>query len=202
MRETTTSSRRPPPADRVMCHDLTQYVTAAMLVTELPDDDRLSPAVRERFALIHRQLQQMHAVLQDCLHGRGAEASADVVTLVRECVAALAMHHQIDFVQELPPTLLTGDHTALRRAVGNILDNAVRATDEVGRVIVSVAGSPEAVLIEVQDTGQGFGRLGPGSGLGMQSVADALDSFHGSLEINSHAGCGTSVRLVLPRERP
>ena len=198
----TTTLRRRPVGDRVLFHDLTQYVTAAMLVSQLPEDDELSPRVRDRFALIHRQLLQMHEVLQVCLHGPAPDASADVVALVRECAEALAMRGQIDYVQQLRSTLLTGDHTALRRAVGNILDNALRAAGEVGRVTVSVAGTQDAVVIAVRDTGEGFGRLGPGNGLGMHSVADALDSFHGSLEITSCPGNGTSVRLVLPRERP
>lgn len=185
-----------------MCHDLIQYVAAALLVCTLPGDEKRDPETRLRFKMIHRQLLQMQSVLEECLEHPSNNSTENVVGLVRECVESVGGRHHIDIIEDLPHARLTGNHTALRRAINNVLDNAVRATREKDKVAVRVSGSDSMVTIEVRDTGVGFGRLNSGHGLGMVSVADALASFHGSLEICSGPGPGTLVRLVLPRNNP
>jgi signal transduction histidine kinase len=184
---------------RAVCHDLMQYVAAAMMVASMPGDPEHDPATQHKFDLIQRQLSQMNAVLQDCLKSSDENESANVVELVRECAAATGVRHHIDLIIETPRAQATGDHITLRRAINNLLDNAVRAVHDDEKVVVRVGTCEDRVSIEVQDTGVGFGRLKSGRGLGMVSVADALDSFHGSLEISSGPGPGTLVRLVLPR---
>jgi len=184
---------------RALCHDLEQYVAAAMVVATTPTTSRIGSEVRDRFDFIGRQLEHMHHLLQDCLEHPADDETADVVDLVRECVHDAAMHGHIDLDVEIPHAYLVGDHTALRRAVGNLLDNALRAAGEDGQVSVGVSASDSAVSIEVTDTGVGFGRLRSRHGLGMVSVADALDAFDGWLEIDSGPSRGTRVRLLLPR---
>ncbi len=184
---------------RALCHDLMQYVTAATLVATMPDQPGDDPLTRHRFELIQRQLSQMHTVLQDWLDGPDAASSANVVELVRECVGAHGPSIPVDLLLETPCATATGDHVALRRAVNNVLDNALRAVREDQRVVVRVSETPEHVQIDVRDTGVGFGRLASGRGLGMVSVAEALGTFGGSLEIRSGPEPGTLVRLQLPR---
>ncbi|MCW2847094.1 MAG: histidine kinase [Marmoricola sp.] len=181
---------------RAVCHDLVQYVHAAMLVASMPSEPGQDAATQLKFDLIQRQLSQMHTVLENSLT-TGRPTSANVVDLVRECVEANQVHHHVDLHIETPRARATGDHTALRRAVNNLLDNADRAARDDGRIVVRVSCSAEWVVVEVQDTGVGFGRLESGRGLGMVSVADALTSFRGSLDISSGPGPGTLVRLKL-----
>lgn len=191
--------RKRPTGQRAVFHDLVQYVAAALLVASMPGDPEQHPATQHRFELIERQLSQMQTILQGCLSASDQGASANVVELVRECAEANEMRHHVDLILDTPRAEAAGDHVALRRAVNNLLDNAVRAVGPEDRVVVRVSDSADRVSIEVQDTGVGFGRLPSGRGLGMVSVADAITSFGGSLEITSGPGPGTLVRLKLPR---
>lgn len=184
---------------RALCHDLVQYVAAAMMIATMPAQPDDDPLTRRRFELIQRQLSQMHTVLQDWLLASDATASANVVELVRDCVQARGPDTRVDLLLETPRATATGDHVALRRAVNNLLDNALRAVQGGERVVVRVSETRQHVRVDVQDTGVGFGRLASGRGLGMLSVADALSTFQGSLEIRSGPGPGTLVRLQLPR---
>ena len=183
---------------RVLCHDLAQYVAAATMVTALPDDTMLDPAVRHRFELIQNQLGQMQQLLQDCLDPREVAETADMVVLARDCVTAMSARHDIRLVVELPTADVTGNHAVLRRALNNMLDNAIRASGHGGDVGVHLFGSDGHAVIEVSDSGPGFGRIDSGQGLGMVSIADALSSFDGALEIHSAPGQATTVRLMLP----
>ncbi len=99
-----------------------------------------------------------------------------------------------------------------RRALSNLIQNAVEAIPENGRVeVVSVIRGDQAV-IEVRDNGQGIPadilpRLGTrgetfgkpqGSGLGLYSAKQMAESFGGQLEIESERGKGTTIRITLP----
>jgi signal transduction histidine kinase len=184
---------------RSICHDLKQYVSAALLVSTLPASEQLDQETQHRFDMITRQLSQMSSVLDDCLNDPAIVRVDNITALVHECVEAAGLRHHIDVIDELTHARLLGNPTALRRAITNVLDNAVRAAGEDRKVVVRVSGSDTQVIVEVRDTGVGFGRLHSGHGLGMSSVADALASFHGSLEICSGPGPGTLVRMILPR---
>ncbi len=106
---------------------------------------------------------------------------------------------------------------AMRRALGNLIGNAVRYGR---RAEVSVALSPKAVRIVVEDDGPGipperreealkpFTRLDParnqdrgqGVGLGLSIAADILRSHGGSLRLGASARMGgLMAELILPR---
>jgi signal transduction histidine kinase len=94
--------------------------------------------------------------------------------------------------------MVSGDRALLRRAIGNLLDNACRATAGAGKVDVRVEAIGGEACVEVSDSGPGFGAAAPGTGHGLQVVAAAARAYEGRLEISSVPGTGTTVRLCLP----
>lgn len=185
--------------DRAMFHDLAQYTAAAMLVASMPAGQDHDSETQHRFDLIMRQLSQMQQVLHEGLQHSDEDETTNVVELVRECVEASVARPHVDLVLKTSRVEVEGHHVALRRAINNLLDNAFRAIRGEGKVVVRVLEAGDRVCVEVQDTGVGFGRLRSGRGLGMVSVADAVSSYNGALEIFSGPGPGTLVRLKLPR---
>jgi signal transduction histidine kinase len=86
----------------------------------------------------------------------------------------------------------------LWRVLTNVVDNAVRAAGHAGRVTVAVT-QPRETVIEVADTGPGFGKAAPGrASLGLEIVESLLASCDGFLEVESPARGGTMVRIILP----
>lgn len=109
------------------------------------------------------------------------------------------------------------DRTLLQQAIGNLISNAVAHTPAGGSVELAAHGNGEDVVITVTDSGCGisaehlshvferFYRIEqsrPGShqnvGLGLAVVKSIVSRHGGRVEIESKAGEGTRVRLILP----
>ncbi|RZQ63392.1 sensor histidine kinase [Amycolatopsis suaedae] len=122
----------------------------------------------------------------------------------------------IEFDVDLSPWVLTGDSSALERAVLNLLDNAVKFSPDgsVVRVRMYPLGDGTAV-IEVADSGPGIAeedlpkvfdrfyrsseaRTLPGSGLGLAIVQHAAERHGGAVYAGRAATGGALLTIRLP----
>ncbi|MEI2580096.1 sensor histidine kinase [Scytonema sp. PRP1] len=58
--------------------------------------------------------------------------------------------------------------------------------------------TPEGILIELADDGQGFDPKLPHLGLGLQGIEERVQLLRGELTINSTPGLGTQIQIILP----
>ena len=131
-----------------------------------------------------------------------------------------------------PPLPVLGDGEALRRAVANLLANAVRLAPEGSAVTVAAGAEGGSAWISVADEGPGIapsdqplvfqrfwqrrpepgpGSAGPGgparpdperSGLGLTIVRQIAESHGGSVELASAPGEGSTFVIRLPAASP
>ncbi|MDT0508014.1 PAS-domain containing protein [Novosphingobium sp. MMS21-SN21R] len=113
--------------------------------------------------------------------------------------------------------IVTGDPRRLRRAFGQLLDNAIAATPEGGRILIEASRKVGAKLqVVVSDNGRGMeaailaraleglkvsadGRtVERRQGLGLPLVRQLVEAHGGTLELISEPGLGTSAIVVLP----
>jgi signal transduction histidine kinase len=109
-------------------------------------------------------------------------------------------------------TALSGDPDLIFEAVSNLIDNALKFSGDHGRVVVTVAGGPDELFIDVEDTGPGIepaeidavlrrfhrtepSRTTPGNGLGLSLVA-AIARIHDLDLTLSNTGTGLSARMT------
>jgi signal transduction histidine kinase len=116
--------------------------------------------------------------------------------------------------------LIRADERRMRQILINLLSNAVKFTLEGGHVRVSASVSVQGVSIAVADTGIGMSpeqipvalesfrqidskisRKYDGTGLGLPLTRHLVDLHGGSMMIESKPNRGTTVTVVLPRER-
>ena len=110
------------------------------------------------------------------------------------------------------------DPVLFRRAISNLLSNALKFTPAGGIVTLSVrAGADQSVEVRVKDSGAGippehlprifdrFYRADParsqhpeGTGLGLAIVKSIMELHHGSVRLESRPGLGTTAILVFP----
>jgi signal transduction histidine kinase len=104
----------------------------------------------------------------------------------------------------------------MKRAIFNLMKNAVQAMDDGGVITIQAAAAGAGVVrIDVVDTGPGieadvrrrlfepfFTTREKGSGLGLAIVQQAVERNRGRLQLSSIPGKGTTVSLVLPSKRP
>jgi signal transduction histidine kinase len=145
-----------------------------------------------------------------------------VVYEVAEAFKPLAAVKHLDLGCALPSATLraTTDATRLRQILSNLVDNAVKFTER-GSVLVAARGDPQAVTIEVCDTGIGVApadiprmfedfrqldgsstRRYGGCGLGLALTKRLLDLLGGSIGVESQLGCGSCFRVHLPTAPP
>jgi heavy metal sensor kinase len=117
----------------------------------------------------------------------------------------------------LTPAAVVGDAAALRRALLNLIDNAVKYTGAGGRVEVSLISDGRMASIVVRDTGSGiapgdverifqpFVRLDParegpegGAGLGLAIAHSIVVAHGGELTVQSTPGSGSTFTIRLP----
>ena len=115
----------------------------------------------------------------------------------------------------LPP--IRGDRTALRLALDNVVDNAIRYSGEIRRLAVRAEEAGGMVALEIADRGRGIlpeevalvtrrffrGREAgaAGSGLGLTIAHRIVADHGGTLTLDSEPGRGTTVRVTLPGAR-
>jgi signal transduction histidine kinase len=151
-------------------------------------------------------------------------AELDLVDLLQETADdawALAQQRHVQIaLQSLPDTApCHGDRTMLRRALANVLNNAIKYSPDNGVVKCSIRERSAHWVISVRDEGPGiapdqqkrlftpFTRLHDqshphitGTGLGLALVHAVVQRHGGHLEVQSEAGQGAEFCLLLPRE--
>ncbi len=153
-------------------------------------------------AVIDRQVLALGAELRDVADYLEPSAAERSVTIA---------------VIDPGPAVLEADRMLLRRALVNLVTNAIRHTPAGGRITLSGTRQEGRVTVQVQDTGEGvptdvlphvFDRYvrAPGangdqpakSGLGLSIVRGIMRLHGGTADIASALGSGTRVSLHFP----
>jgi len=144
------------------------------------------PAVHLRHAQLAEILQQAASLYHDVKRGVSVSVAVD------------------------PEIELLMDPEQIRRAVGNLLNNAVEATDA-GEIRVTARRAPHRVVIEVADPGRGvpdidkeklflpyFSTKGRGTGLGLAIVHRIVNDHDGRISVHDNYPSGTRFEIELP----
>jgi two-component system cell cycle sensor histidine kinase PleC len=154
------------------------------------------------------------------------EENVDLEELLEGSVRMLlprAAHENVKLVFEPAPAslCLRADGKRLKQIVLNLLSNAIKYTPAGGKVTLGAAIEGDGALaITVRDTGVGIAegdqrkvleafvqvdnapnRAHEGTGLGLPLTKRLVELHGGTLTLESRLGKGTTVRVVLPRER-
>ncbi|MFC6081916.1 sensor histidine kinase [Sphaerisporangium aureirubrum] len=195
-------------------------VDAVLTSPESTDAERAHAA-----AIVDRATTRMTRLVEDLLATarRAAPALADtdvdVGPVAREACeefGTLGAEREITLRRSLPEGLVViGDHDALRRAVGNLLSNAVRLAPSRSEVVVAAGDADGWIWVAVEDAGPGlteddqgrvFDRFWRGdvsrrdrhTGLGLAIVRQIVESHGGHVRLFSRLGEGSTFVLWLP----
>jgi signal transduction histidine kinase len=211
-----------------VAHDLRTPLTSLRASAELALRQNADPAAaREALADCVEESERVLSMLATLMDIAEAEAGTmrlerrpfDLCRLIREVTDMyqyVAEENKIRIGTELPESCeACVDPDRMRQAFGNLLDNALKYTDEGGSVTISAARANGQATVRFRDTGMGIAeaeqgkiwdrlyrgdksRSQRGLGLGLSVVRAVVQAHHGTVTVTSKPGEGSEFAIVLP----
>lgn len=208
-----------------IAHELNNPLATVILVIgslfmELPPGD----PKRQSLEVIAREIGRMRNLIANLPQfGRSSQSKKSILDVREEIERTIDLihydprkHHIAvvrEFASNVPP--VRADRQQLQQLFLNLFINAKDAMPQGGRLTVRVETSLalKQIIIEVADTGVGIPHEilprvlepffttkpeGKGAGLGLAICRRIVQEHHGTLNITSEVGTGTTVRIMLP----
>lgn len=213
-------------------HELKTPVGAISVLAEILegeiDDESSKNLVRRMVLESHRMASTIDDLLELSRIQLGGEMTfspVDVTAVVAEAIErsqplALKNHVALQHVTVDADCTISGDRFQILSAVGNLVDNAIKYSEDGGKVTISVKPGDDEVTIEVVDHGIGIpvasldriferfyrvdrarSRDTGGTGLGLSIVRHVVTNHGGEVNVRSREGEGSTFSLSLPRNR-
>lgn len=208
-------------------HELRNPLAIAQANLELALDDPRATVddLRRSARIAHESNGRISQIVEDLVVQarssvpRAMVAEVDLVALAAEVVAEMAApagRRGLTLATATPESgavVVHGDGAALRRAVTNLVTNAVRLAPSGSTVTVATGSRGDRATIAVVDQGPGiapdqhqavFERFwrgpesGKGLGLGLSIVRQVAERHGGTVELESQPGLGSTFTIVLP----
>ncbi len=181
-------------------------------------DSGLGPAIEEATDIIVREVENLQGMVDEFSRyarmPRPRPAKLDLGKLLEEtCHLYRDVKVGVPVVCEVPADLPTVwlDGEQIRRALINLIDNGVEATDPPGSVTVSAGLTEGHLEIYVADTGRGipaaakdklflpyFSTKGRGTGMGLAIVHRIVTDHHGTVRVEDNRPSGSVFTIELP----
>ncbi len=147
---------------------------------------------------------------------------SEVVLFASKMSDTVAQVKNIEVQYDIPESITVScDVDMVKTIMRNLMSNAIKYSQEGGRIVVSVRETPTHAVISVRDRGIGIREedipklLNPethyttygtkneeGSGLGLQLVQDLTHRHGGTLTIESKEGEGSTFTFTIAKEQP
>ncbi len=211
-------------------HELKTPVGAISILAETlegeTEDDLVKRLAGRMVAEAHRMARTIDDLLELSRIEMGGEVimtPVDMGAVVDEAIdraAGLSSRRAVPVEKNMLKGDVTvrGDHFQLVSAIGNLVENAVKYSEERGTVTVSLIPLADSVDVEVMDRGIGIpaasldriferfyrvdkshNRSTGGTGLGLSIVRRVITNHGGEVNVSSREGEGSTFTVRLPR---
>ena len=211
-------------AARRIAHEIKNPLTPIRLSAERllrksqQGDPGLGKAIEEGVEIIVREVVTLQGMVDEFSRyarmPRPRPAAVDLPKLVSETVHLyrnLKPGVEVEGEVDAGLSMVKIDGEQVRRALINLLDNAVEATEAPGRVSVAAHAVNGHLEIQVADTGRGippeskeklflpyYSTKGRGTGLGLAIVHRIVTDHQGSIRVEDNVPKGTVFTVELP----
>jgi len=148
--------------------------------------------------------------------------SLNLRTTIEAAIALLkpTIPASVTLEYQLTDAFIEGDQTQLHQVIVNLINNAVDAMDDEGKITIELThryqnNQQRYCQINVTDTGHGIDQttqerifepfyttkpVGKGTGLGLSIAHTIIEEHQGTIEVHSQLGVGTTFTILLPEQ--
>ena len=209
-----------------LAHELRTPITNMMGEAQVAlTRDRTAGEYRETIESTITECERLSRIVDNLLFVARADAAREPIARkrfdARKAVEKIAAFYQT-IADDRHVTIscngegqIYADPDLFERAVGNLIDNALRFTPENGSIQITLSQHDADFEVAISDNGCGIGsehlprvfdrfyraessRSSDGAGLGLALVKSIMDLHGGSAKIESEIGRGTTVTLSFP----
>ena len=178
----------------------------------LKEADRMTRIVKDLLTLSRLDWGKMQLTYSDF-------SVKSVLESVYNAMLMDAMNHKQTLTLDLAGSLpdVTGDRERVEQVIVNIVSNAIKYTQDGGKIKIRADRQDESIVIEVSDNGIGIpeedlGRIFDrfyrvdkarsrergGTGLGLAIAKEIIELHSGTIKIDSQLNKGTTVSIFIP----
>ncbi|SHJ93218.1 ATP-binding protein [Paramaledivibacter caminithermalis] len=216
-------------------HELKTPLTSIKSYTETLLDGMLDDrTISEQFLkVVNSEADRMTRLVRDLLQLSNFDnnktkfniVNNDLVQLINQTVIKLGItaknkNQRLEFVTDCEELITCFDFDRIEQVLLNIVSNAIKYTEDNGKISIYLEKKDYEALITVKDTGIGIPKedlpriferfyrvdkarsreLG-GTGLGLSIAKEIIEAHNGSIEINSEFNKGTEVKIRIPLQK-
>jgi signal transduction histidine kinase/HAMP domain-containing protein len=203
-----------------IAHEINNPLTSIIGFTELMKDEGDIDIIKSRLDIIEKESMRARDIVRELLHFARKrplqltaldmnQAVKDVIPLVESQIRM----NRIELVEQygnVPETV--GDPNQLKQVFINMVNNAVSAMQEGGKLTLSTARRGENIIIRFNDTGQGMSKdvlhrifepfyttkKDRGTGLGLSISYRIVQEHGGRIDVESSEGQGSTFTVSIP----
>ena len=197
-------------------HDLKNIIAQLSLMLKNAERHRDNPEFQQdMLATVEHSVERMRQLMMQLREGatpidspRGIDLGG-VIRRIQAAKAGQGRHLEIDLIDKV---VAKGHEDRVERVIGHIVQNALDATENGGRVWVRLERQGDRAMVEVGDTGSGmspeflrerlfkpFQTTKPaGMGIGAYESFQYVHELGGKISVDSAINVGTQVSLLLP----
>jgi signal transduction histidine kinase len=214
-------------------HELRNPLTRISIANEvmLSNRDRFQPSDSRKLEMIDAATRQMQRLVDDLLFLIRTDNLTIAIQLQKPVISlsellqalvsyteSTAQAKQITLEAHLTAGIsVRGDNSQLNRLFSNLLENAIKYTENGGRVTISLTQVKNSALVTIKDTGIGipsqylpflfqrFWRVEQdktqqqeGFGLGLAIAQTIVQQHQGKISVTSEVGVGSCFQVSLP----
>lgn len=212
-----------------MTHELQTPISTIRIAADVLNSESIltQPVRYKRYvSIVQEEILRLQGQVEMVLSMAKAERNALILkeeTInADEVIESLLMpfDDKIQFLREAQNTVIKADPFHFRCMITNLIDNALKYSDDVPKVIVTAQNKHNSLIICVQDQGIGiapeyqkkifnqFFRIPYGDvhnvkgfGIGLSYVKQIVRAHHWLLELESKLGKGSTFKITIPQNK-
>jgi two-component system phosphate regulon sensor histidine kinase PhoR len=211
-----------------MTHELQTPISTIRIAADVLNSDTIitQPGRHKRYVrMVQEEIIRLQGQVEMVLSM--AKAQRNALMLKEEAIDAndviqnllIPFEDKVQFIQETTNPVIYADPFHFRCMVTNLVDNALKYSDDVPKVIVKTINQGENLLVSVQDQGIGiapeyqkkifnqFFRIQYGDvhnvkgfGIGLSYVKQIVRAHRWLLELQSELGKGSTFKITIPQK--